>query len=80
MQFDLTSGASTFSVSHARYATDTGAITWDLYYSTDGGITWTKISPAYPAGVAAVTVSSVCGQSTMIVVEGDGSVTTVKLS
>ncbi|HEX2569871.1 MAG TPA: hypothetical protein VH877_09980, partial [Polyangia bacterium] len=41
MQFDLTSGAGTFTVSHAKFSSDASS-TWALYYSTNGGTTWTQ--------------------------------------
>lgn len=41
MQFDVTNGASSVSVLHAKYGTDASS-SWELWYSTDGGISWTK--------------------------------------
>ena len=41
MQFDVTTGASSVSVLHAKYGTDTSS-SWELWYSTDSGISWTK--------------------------------------
>jgi len=41
MQFDVTNGVSEVRIWHARYSTDiTGS--WGLFYSTDGGSTWTQ--------------------------------------
>ncbi len=42
MQYDKSSGASTFSVYHAKYGSD-GTSTWALYISTDEGSTWSQI-------------------------------------
>ncbi len=39
MKFDYTFGAGTVSVKHARYGTDASG-TWQLWYSTDGGLTY----------------------------------------
>jgi hypothetical protein len=41
MGFDFTTGAQTVSVKHAKFGTD-GNTTWGLWYSTDGGSTWTQ--------------------------------------
>lgn len=41
MNFDITTGASEVSIAHAVYGSD-GSSTWDLYYSTNSGSTWTK--------------------------------------
>lgn len=42
MNFDLTGGASTVTVSHAVFGTD-GSSTWELRASTNGGNTFTKV-------------------------------------
>ena len=41
MKFDCTDGASTVTVLHAVYGSD-GSGTWGLWYSTDGGTSWTQ--------------------------------------
>ncbi|MFD2569222.1 hydrolase [Spirosoma soli] len=41
MLFDVTSGASTVTVKHATYGTD-AASQWGLWYSTNGGSSWTQ--------------------------------------
>ncbi|GAB3990873.1 hypothetical protein GCM10028807_19080 [Spirosoma daeguense] len=41
MLFDATSGASTVTVKHATYGTDP-ASTWGLWYSGNGGTSWTQ--------------------------------------
>jgi endonuclease G len=42
MNFDLTSGASTVNVKHAKFGSD-GSSTWELWMSTNGGGTYTKV-------------------------------------
>lgn len=42
MMFNTTTGASTVTISHAKYGTDASS-TWDLYMSTNSGSTWTKV-------------------------------------
>ncbi|WP_155975745.1 DUF5689 domain-containing protein [Daejeonella oryzae] len=42
MNFDVPNGASKVTVSYGAYYTDAKS-TWQLEYSTDAGITWTKI-------------------------------------
>lgn len=41
MLFDKTAGTGTVSVKHAKYGTDANS-TWELWYSTNGGTSWTK--------------------------------------
>ncbi len=41
MKFDCVNGASSVTVLHAKFGSD-GSSTWGLWYSTDGGITWTQ--------------------------------------
>ncbi|MBI5726974.1 MAG: hypothetical protein HY965_03935, partial [Ignavibacteriales bacterium] len=41
MQFDLTTGAGTVKISHAKYGID-GATTWQLWYSTNSGSLWNQ--------------------------------------
>ncbi len=41
MGFDFATGAQTVSVKHAKFGSD-GSSTWGLWYSTDGGSTWTQ--------------------------------------
>ena len=41
MNFDLANGASTVSILHAKYGTDANS-TWELWYSTNSGSTWTQ--------------------------------------
>lgn len=42
MQFDLTTGAGTVKISHAKYGLD-GATTWQLWYSTNSGSLWNQV-------------------------------------
>ncbi|MGN8059609.1 hypothetical protein ACTJKN_25245 [Pedobacter sp. 22163] len=41
MQFDIATGISTISVQHATYGTD-AASQWGLWFSTNGGSSWTQ--------------------------------------
>ncbi|WP_223833432.1 hypothetical protein [Pedobacter riviphilus] len=41
MQFDITTGIKTVSIQHAIYGSDT-ASQWGLWYSTNGGSTWSQ--------------------------------------
>lgn len=41
MNFDVTGGASQVTVKHAEYGTDASS-TWQLWYSTNSGSTWTQ--------------------------------------
>jgi hypothetical protein len=41
MKFNVTSGASTVTVQHAKFGTDANS-TWQLWYSTNGGSTYTQ--------------------------------------
>lgn len=41
MKFDVTTGASTVTVLHAKFGTDANS-TWQLWYSTNGGSTYTQ--------------------------------------
>ncbi len=42
MRFDIPNGASSFSVSHAKYGTDANS-TWELWASTNGGTSYSKV-------------------------------------
>lgn len=42
MGFDFATGANTVAVKHAKYGAD-GSSTWGLWYSTDGGTTWSQV-------------------------------------
>lgn len=41
MKFNLTNGASTVTIKHAKYGTDASS-TWQLWYSVNSGSTWTQ--------------------------------------
>jgi hypothetical protein len=45
MAFDWPNGAQSVSVNHAKYGTDADS-TWELWYSTNSGTTWTIAGPA----------------------------------
>ncbi len=42
MLFDKTAGTGTVSIKHAKYGTDANS-TWELWVSTNGGTSWTKV-------------------------------------
>jgi len=42
MGFNFPTGAKTITVKHGKYGTD-GSSTWGLWYSTNGGTTWTQV-------------------------------------
>jgi len=42
MNFNFANGASTVTVSHAKYGTDANS-TWELWMSTNSGSSWTKV-------------------------------------
>src|SRR5215471_10020774 len=42
MNFNKTGGAGTVSIQHAVYGSD-GSSTWQLWYSTNSGSTWTQV-------------------------------------
>ncbi len=57
MAFDKPSGAETVTVSHARYGADP-ASTWELWYSTTGGQSWTRAgAPVTSAGTTLATAT-----------------------
>ena len=60
MDFDFPTGAKTVSVKHGLYGSDSSA-TWGLWYSTDGGSTWTQ------AGGSVTTSSSSLSTATFTV-------------
>jgi endonuclease G, mitochondrial len=41
MKFNITTGASTVTIKHAKYGSDASS-TWQLWYSTNSGSTWTQ--------------------------------------
>lgn len=41
MKFDFPGGAKTVTIQHAKFGSDAGG-SWGLWYSTDGGTTWTQ--------------------------------------
>ena len=41
MKFNLTNGASTVTIKHAKYGSD-ASTTWQLWYSVNSGSTWTQ--------------------------------------
>jgi hypothetical protein len=65
MNFNVTTGASTVSVSHAVYGTD-GASTWELWKSADGGSTYAKVG-------STVTTSSTTLQTASFTINQSGN-------
>jgi PKD repeat protein len=57
MAFSFATGARTVSVKHAKYGTDDSS-TWGLWYSTNGGATWTQ------AGGSVTTTSTALATAT----------------
>jgi endonuclease G len=66
MNFDLTAGATTVTVSHAVFGTD-GSSTWELQASTNGGSTFTKVG-------STITTSSTTLQTATFTVSYTGNV------
>lgn len=60
MGFDFPTGAKTVTLSHAKYGSD-GSSTWSLWYSTNGGSSWTQ------AGSAVTTSSTTLTQAAFTV-------------
>ncbi len=54
---DKTNGAGTITVSHAAYGTD-GASTWQLWYSTNGGATFTQTGGTITSAAGALAIAS----------------------
>jgi len=73
MLFDQSSGISTVSVKHATYGTD-AASQWGLWYSTNGGSSWTQ------AGGAITTTASLQTQTFTLNVSGTVRIEFRKLS
>ncbi len=57
MWFDLSSGASTVNVKHARYGAD-GNSSWELWLSTDAGNTYSKVGSTVTTSSATLTNTS----------------------
>ncbi|MDQ3799157.1 MAG: DNA/RNA non-specific endonuclease [Acidobacteriota bacterium] len=56
MNFNLAS-AGTVSVQHAKYGSDAGS-TWELWQSTNGGSTWTKVGSTVTTGSTTLSTAS----------------------
>jgi DNA/RNA endonuclease G (NUC1) len=54
MGFDWPSGAQTVTVNHAKYGSDADS-TWELWYSTNGGTSWTVAGPAVTSSATTLT-------------------------
>ncbi len=57
MNFNFATGARTVTVKHAKYGTD-GSSTWSLWYSTNGGGTWTQSGSAVTTSSTALATAS----------------------
>ena len=57
MNFNLTNGATSVSVKHAKYGTDANS-TWSLSYSTNSGSTWTALGSTVTTSSTALTTTS----------------------
>jgi endonuclease G len=57
MQFDKSTGAATVGIYHAKYGSD-GTSTWDLYMSTNGGSSWTKVGSTVTTSSTTLTKAS----------------------
>ncbi|MGG9960365.1 hypothetical protein [Ferruginibacter sp. SUN106] len=66
MKFDVTNGAATVTVLHAKYGTDANS-TWQLWYSTNSGTSYTQTG-------ATITTSSTTLQSTSFTVNISGTI------
>ena len=66
MKFDLTNGAATVTVLHAKYGTDANS-TWQLWYSTNSGSSYTQTG-------GTITTSSTTLQSTSFTVNIAGNI------
>ncbi len=66
MKFNRTAGAGTVTIAHAKYGTD-GSSTWQLWYSANGGSTYTQTG-------ATVTTSSTALQAASFTVNISGTI------
>ncbi|MVN75946.1 hydrolase [Hymenobacter sp. HMF4947] len=57
MNFSLTSGAGVVTIAHARYGTD-AATTWELWASTNGGSSYTKVGSTITASSTTLATAS----------------------
>jgi endonuclease G len=67
MNFNLTTGASTVNIKHAVYGSD-GSSTWELWKSTNGGSSYTKVG-------STVTTSSTILTNVAFTVNATGTIT-----
>ena len=57
MNFDVSAGASTVTISHAVYGSD-GSSTWGLWVSADGGSTYTQVASAITSSSTTLTAAT----------------------
>ncbi|MBS1743552.1 MAG: hydrolase [Bacteroidetes bacterium] len=76
MQFDIATGASAVSIAHALYGTD-AACTWQLWYSTNGGSSYTQAGATITTNSTSLTTSvftlSITGSVRFEIRKTDGS-------
>ncbi|ASZ12033.1 DNA/RNA non-specific endonuclease [Chitinophaga pendula] len=57
MKFDLSAGADQVSVSHGSFGSDASS-TWELWYSTNGGSSWTKAGSTITTNSTSLSVAT----------------------
>lgn len=82
MLFDHPNGASTVSIVHARYGTDASS-TWQLWYSTNGGTSYTQAGSTVTSGSTSLTTASftinVAGNIRLEIRKNDGSANRINI-
>ena len=57
MNFDNSFGAGTVTIKHAKYGTDANS-TWQLWYSTNAGVSWTQTGGTITSSSTTLTTAS----------------------
>lgn len=57
MQFNVTSGAASVTINHAKFGSDPTS-TWGLWYSTDGGTNWTQSGGTITTSTSTLTLQA----------------------
>jgi endonuclease G, mitochondrial len=82
MKFDLSTGASTVVISHAKYGSD-GSSTWGLWYSTNSGSSWTQAGSTVTTSSTTLTTATftvnVSGTIRFQIQKTDGSSTRINI-
>ena len=80
MKFDVTSGIGTVSIQHGRYGTDASS-TWQLFYSTDGGVTYLQAGTTVSTTVSSLSTATftinVTGNARLQIRKTDGTTSRV---